>query len=156
MFQSATAFLADLADTLQAVGSSSLAAQWTGIAAAAQARAYNTILAALAMRGYTLAQILASDQGLDWERSLGLYLALVRGAGLANVNKQLLDSFDVREDLKVVCLTGPAGTPGAPAAGGFLTPAGTDGLPSVGRVSRDDGLFNLDPDDPRRGQVTKW
>jgi hypothetical protein len=147
--------LQDVADTLQQAGVSILAAFWTNVNLRSHAWAYRLIVTALTQRGYTLAQVTASDQGSDLERDLTLWKNLCAGAAGQNLAKEFIDTFDRRAELtgdkvkgiKPVVLT---------VSGAVVEPAGTSGLVTTGAFDTTTDLFAEDPDDTRRGEVTRF
>lgn len=132
MFNSSTVILQAVSDTLQAGGTSSLAAQWTNIANQAQSLAYGYIVRELVKRGYTIDQITAWDFGADYELNIAVFFALQRGGALANVSGAFLATFDLRKDIAEVMVT----------IGGVATyPAGDAGLVGQGRESTANDVF---------------
>lgn len=104
----------------------------TNIVAQAHGRAVSQIVAALAARGYTYAQIQSADQTPDLERSQTLYWALRRAGVPEGWNDTNLKALDVREDLKEIALT---------QGGAFVIPGGTVGVPNVGLSAAPDDIF---------------
>ena len=105
-------FLAD-ADLKAAVASllskapADLPSLWDGIITRANADAYGDIKRRLAVRGYTIAQIDAWDDGAEFQHSIGLFWTLSRAAGLHDYNDKFVNRLDRRAELdEVVVLTG--------------------------------------------------
>lgn len=65
------------------------AAYWPTLITSANLAAYQDIVARLAARGYSPAQIAAWDRGAEFQKDIGIYWALLRGAGLSK------DAYDV-------------------------------------------------------------
>ena len=155
MFLTDAQVLQKLSDVLSAVGVSNLPAQWAStIVPDAHALAYADLVAILLERGYSQDQVDSWDFGGSYEGRLAVYHALCGGAGLQNLDKKFIDSFDVREALKTVPLI---------SGRKLLTPAGPLGIPSTGTTQQGDDLFQWPPADgsdpfPARepGQPTRW
>jgi hypothetical protein len=99
--------------------SSSLPTYWDTIITDARNSAYREIQAALLQRGYTAAQIAAWDRGAEFEIDIGLFWALVKGAGMKGEDIKFIQLLDRRKELAVVDVTNsdvlqtpePAATP---------------------------------------------
>jgi hypothetical protein len=140
LFVTAAQIKSRLADVLQQLtGSAELKGWWESIVNDAALSAYNDIAAALAGRGFTAAQIAAWDAGLDFQVSIGLWYALVKGGATKNWGpdaKAYLDSLDRRAELATVPILngGVLVEPGASEAG-----AGPIGFgPTRNRTDRHD------------------
>ncbi len=138
--------LDDIASALQ-TDTADLPNWWSGTNTSAHTWAYNQILGVLGARGYTLAQILASDQAPTWERRLTKWANIVEGGIAASFEPRTLAMMDCRPEMKETCLT---------ASGVFVNPAGTAGQPATGLIASGNDLFSMDPDDTRRGKVTRF
>ncbi len=145
MFNQPSVILADIATSLQQAGGvSSLEPFWSSLVSEWQPFAYTAILGILSGRKYTLAQILAADNGPGWERSLSRYFIFTqpqsRGGGFSPEEIKL---WDVQPMLKTMVIIA-AGVPIYPAGGP------TDPVPGeigTGAVTRHHG-----DEPPRWGQ----
>lgn len=136
-----------------------IAPYWSSLVTVANTQAYGEILSAFALRGYTPTQVDEWDRGAEIQTDQALFFALEKGAGLHTFNDVLVKELDRREALKTLPLTD---------GGVVLNPLDTDGdeiepvtntppgLVSHGAFSTDDDLFVFDPNDSRRGTVTRW
>jgi len=77
----------------------SLPALWTPIIARANAAAYGEIVRRFAARGFSLGQIAQCDHGAEYQLHLGLWWALVHGAGLSDASDRWIVRFDRRAEL---------------------------------------------------------
>lgn len=138
MFLTDSDFRQSVADTLK-MNVSALSAYWDRLAVEAHTTAYKDIRGALLARGFSAAQIDAWDRGQEFERDLGLYWALVRGAGLHQYQREFVDALDRREELKAVHVETIAGAP--------QDPSGSPAKISSGR---------FDTTDPTTGEEDTW
>lgn len=149
MFLTDAVIQQSLADALKVVNVAALPAYAANIVTEQHVTAYNQIVSALLGRGYTLAQITAWDDGPNYERRIALFLILSDVGGLGGFDDKFIKTYDCRKDLQTLLL----------AIGGvFVAPGVAAGPGTVGfgqeDTSRD--LIVPDPNDPRRGQVTRW
>lgn len=113
---------------------------WPAIATAAAENAKQTIVAALAGRGYTAAQAEEWDAAATYQRDIGLYFAFTdAGAGSApeTYNPAFVNAKDRRAELLTVTLT---------AGGEVITPDNVFApAPSIsgGTLTNDTDLFRL-------------
>jgi hypothetical protein len=150
MFVSDTVILTDLAADLKQPDLPTLlgkAPWWSAAVSLPHLQAYNHIVARLAARGYTPAQIAAWDRGPEFERVLGVYWALVENGILSEVGLKCIEKYErYFKDLESVTLT---------AGGGVVQdPLGMVGQAAVGPRNTSDDLIVLDPCDPRIGLPT--
>ena len=98
---------------------SQLPSKWQEIANSAQSEAYNQIVEALTVRGFTLAQILSWDAGPVFERDLSVYRALVNGGAVASFDPITLARMDRSKELvtTAVFVGGVYLNPGQPSPG---------------------------------------
>jgi hypothetical protein len=98
---------AEMVGPLKAAGISDFqpggaSAWWSGIISAANRRAWGTIRRKLLARGYSLAQVLAWDDGWELQRALGIYQALSEGIRSDEDQKVDLTPFDREGELDVM------------------------------------------------------
>lgn len=123
---------------------------WDTIIADGIAFADGEIFSRLIARGYTSAQVNAWDHRKSYAKKLFLWSALVEGGGLAGFDDKFIERLDVRESLDTLTLA---------IGGEYVIPAqGGEGAGTASFGDRDTStdLFVLDPDDARRGEVTRW
>lgn len=125
-------------------------AHWLTIVEQANGSAYQDILGALLQRGLSLTQIDTWHRGIEFQRDLGLFWALVRGAGLHGFDDTYIKPLDRRKELETVALIDAVGAPLVPPDPPL------EGQVARGVMSSETDLFRLDPCDPRRGRVTRW
>lgn len=158
------AFLTDIqtleaiSDALSQSGVNNVPIQMNGINKRAHAWAEQQVVAALAGRGYTTAQIAAFDQGANFVYDLTVWRALAMSRALQSLGTtgtMLLSQFDRRAELATVVYT---------AGGVYQDPLGTVGLPSVGDNDTSNDIFVLPPSGstdwpgpgPSRGDLTEF
>jgi hypothetical protein len=127
-----------LADTLK-VDVADLGSYWDRQCQQAHNSAYLDIRGALLARGFLSAQIDTWDRGAEFERDIGLYWALVRGAGVHQFDPTFVDRLDRRAELMTVMVEMVGGDPEPPAG-------------DPGRISF--GMLNTT--DPVTGADDKW
>jgi hypothetical protein len=66
--------------------------------------AYQDIVGALTERGYTSSQIAAWDRAEEYNRDLGLFWCLVKGAGLHGNDPTFINKLDRRKELESVAI----------------------------------------------------
>lgn len=135
-----------LAAVLKQSDPGDLADVWDGIISDANAAAYNSIVAHLAARGYTLAQIAAWDRRDEFNMDLGLYWALVKGAGIQAYDDRWVEKLNRLKELDEAIIT----------IDGELVSAVMQTRIGHGRLATSDDEFVVDPDNPRRGTATRW
>lgn len=136
MFLTDAQLLNDLADTLQK-DEGSLQVFWQNILTQSHSWAYGIIVGELSYKGYILSQITGWDYGADWERNLTLWRALTKGAALQAVDEKLIESLDVRKDLKEL--------QGIISGGVYQYPQGDPGTVGVGDADYSNDIFVLPP-----------
>ncbi len=146
MFLTDDVLTTDLAGSLKKVRAA-LANYWPLFLTQCHQWAYNEIVSALLARGFTQAQIAAWDRGADFERDLTLYRALVRGAALEDYDLKAVEMLDRRKELCGVLVAN---------GGQWQRPKDTPGTVGSGSFDTSGDLYSLDPDDPRRGEPTRW
>jgi|SRR5579859_439800 len=107
-----------LANALK-ISTSSLPATWNGIITESNNSAYADILGALAGRGFTPAQVAGWDRGVEFNKDIGLFWCLVKGAGLHGNDATFIDKLDRRKELLTIYIL----ISGAIAVPGSTTPA---------------------------------
>lgn len=126
------------------------ASYWRELASEANASAYGYINRALVSRGYGAAtQVPNWDDGARFQKAIGAFLALQAGGALGSFSGEFLKTLDLRDDLKTVQVT---------ISGVWQAPDGTTILEiGTGQLNTDqDEFVPFNPNDPRRGQVTRW
>ncbi len=88
--------------------------QWDPIIAGANFSAANDIVQALTLLGHSVTNIDAWDQAADFNRDLGTFWALARGAGLGAYNAPQLKALDRRDELRKMTALIIGGVPVAP------------------------------------------
>lgn len=125
---------------------------WQTICDQACSDAYGYIVRGLTARGYgSASQVPLWDDGANFQKAIGAFLALETGGALGAYDDKFVEKLDRREELKTVQVTiggkwqAPDGTGGSPFAitGGQLDSSGDEFVP-------------FDPNDPRRGEPTRW
>lgn len=141
-----------LKDEFKNKASVTLAGHWDTILGRSHTSAYWDIVNALLKRGYSKTQIDQWDRGAEFEKDLACFWSLARAAG------QNPDAFneaylaegkllDRRAELAEVVFT---------IGGVIVDPAGSYGQVTTGPYDTTEDLFVLDPDDARRGEVTRF
>lgn len=85
--------------------STELADYWDTIVEDALNAAYNEIVTVLSSRGYSSAQIADWDRGGEFEKDIGLFWALTKGAGLTGEDDRWINKLDRRKELETVSVT---------------------------------------------------
>jgi hypothetical protein len=80
-----------------------LPSEWDRIVFLSNQTAFMDIRGKLLQRGYDTAQMLNWDRGPEFQRDLGLYWSLVRGAGLHGYDDKFINKLDRRKELEI-CL----------------------------------------------------
>lgn len=117
---------------------------WQAIVEDSRVAAYNEIVSAMATRGYTIGQIDSWDRGAEFEKDLGLFWSLVKGAGLHGYDDKFIARLDRREELKTVPIT---------IGYEVADPAGASGEVSHGEQDRTYQQFKYQVDE--NGNVTR-
>jgi hypothetical protein len=136
-----------VSDRLQAAGVANLPTWWASTVLTCHQWAYNEIVAALAARGFSAAQIAAFDRGKDVEIDLSIFRSLSAGGSLANYDDKFIRSFDRRGELKEMAVLN---------GGAWQYPTESQGTVGSGTMDTNSDLIVLDPDDPRLGRTTHW
>lgn len=102
-----------VADSLK-VEIATLPTVWDRIVTGANATAYLDVRGCLLRRGFEATEIDAWDRGAEFQRDLGLYWSLVRGAGLHGYDDRWVGKLDRRKELEDV-LVETSGAPQAPS-----------------------------------------
>lgn len=123
-----------LADTLK-VDMGTMPTAWGRIVTAANSAAFLDIRGGLIRRGYRAADILNWDRGAEFNRDIGLYWCLVRGAGLHGYDDRFIKCFDRRKELTEV-LVELGGDPQPPT----FDPSGVE----HGDVETDNDRWSMD------------
>lgn len=103
MFLTDDEFRDSLAVTLK-VDVAKLGKHWDLLCQEAHKSAYLTVRGELLKRGYPTNQIDSWDRGAEFERSIGLFWALLRGSAFHNYGTEYFEKFDRREELTSVML----------------------------------------------------
>lgn len=114
MFLSDSEFRQALADTLK-IDVAKLGSYWDRQCKQAHESAYLDVRGALLARGFTAAQADSWARGAEFERDIGLFWALVRGMGVANIGSEFIDRLDRRAELQTVMVEIASGEPQEPA-----------------------------------------
>jgi len=140
-----------LAAALQTTASG-LGSHWTSeIVPQAHSEAYQDIVNILTGRGFTLAQITSWDQGAQVERLHSVYYCLLNGGATAasGAAAKEFDQTKKLQSMASLCINSV-----------WKKPANTDdqpGMVGTGSFNTSDDMFvPFDPDDSRRGEVTRW
>jgi len=140
MFLTDAQILQSIADCLQlAGGTAALPPYWTNIVARQHIFAYQTIVAAMVNRGFTLTQIQQWDMGPYYEQQLSEYFVFTDSASTHRLDTEILKLRDIREDLKTVVFT---------IGGGFVQPGASGDEP--GTIGHGDIQSDLGND------LTEW
>lgn len=115
---------------------STLPAYWNNLIASANESAYLDIRGALIQRGYLANQVDVWPRGAEFNRDLGVFWALVKGAGLHNYDDKFIKLLDRREELKDVLVEGIDAV--------VQTPQGSPAAVGYGNASTTNDRFNLD------------
>lgn len=116
MFLDPKDFRQATADTLK-VNVAELGEYWDRLCEQAQQSAFRDIRGALITRGFTAAQVDTWDRGEEFERDIGLYWVLIRGAGVQRLySSEDIAKLDRREELKTTLVEIASGAPQDPAA----------------------------------------
>jgi hypothetical protein len=115
----------DLSAILKKADASALQPWQVKLVARLHVAAYNKIVSSLAARGYALSQILAWDEGADYERSIALAMILQAAGVPEGMDAKQVSALDWRPKLATVDLT---------IAGVFQPPTGTAGLVGTGQA----------------------
>lgn len=101
-----------LAATLK-VASGDLPAYWDTLVTECNSAAYLDVRGGLLQRGFTSTQVDAWDRGKEFQRDIGLYWLLVKGAGLHEYDQKFVMLLDRRKELQTVIveLNGESHTP---------------------------------------------
>lgn len=78
----------------------SLGKQWDQIVADSNQSAFLDIRGILIMRGYTAQQVMGWDRGPEFQRDIGLFWCLVKGAGLHPYDDRFIKQLDRREEIR--------------------------------------------------------
>jgi hypothetical protein len=119
---------ASLAATLK-VDSSSLAAYWDTLITECNQAAYLDVRGGIIQRGFTSTQADSWDRGKEFQRDIGLYWLLVKGAGLHEYDQKFVQLLDRRNELKSVLIEVAGGanqTPAGDPSTSIFTPFSTD------------------------------
>ena len=103
-----------------------LPAAWPGLVSEANKQAANAVAEILGGKGYTDAQLSLADNRVRWNTQLGLYFAFLETGAVMSVQREVVDRYDIRQELRDVAVVLIGGILTAPSA-----PAGTD----VGGIS---------------------
>ncbi len=151
---------AALLDQLQKTNTGHTAALepwWPGIVTRANVWAYGEIRRRLAARGYTPVQVLAWDDGIEFQTDLAVWKCLSSAQAMApeSYSAKGLESLDRRHEL-----TGGKdgiGPAGVTVGGIWQDPAGPVGQAVTGPMSGVNDLLGtpIDPEDPRIGEVVE-
>jgi hypothetical protein len=93
------------------VSAGALPDYWAKIVTDALASAYRDIRGALIQRSFTAAQVDAWDRGAEYQRDIGLYWCLVRGAGMHGYDDRFIKMLDRRKELETVLVEAASGSP---------------------------------------------
>jgi hypothetical protein len=96
--------LVSLAASLKTDPAQLSAAGWDSIVAESNNSAYQDIVGALSDRGYSAAQIAAWDRRTEYERDIGLFWCLTKGAGLHGNDPTFIFKLDRRAELATVAV----------------------------------------------------
>lgn len=107
-------FRQDLADTLK-IDVADLGAYWDRLCKQSHESAYLDIRGALLARSFTVGQIDSWGRGAEFERDIGLYWALVRGARVHNIGGDEIERLDRRAELLTVMVELDSGAVQEPA-----------------------------------------
>ena len=114
MFLTDTDFRQALADTLK-MDVAKLGAYWDRQCKQAHESAYLDVRGALLARGFSASQADSWARGAEFERDIGLFWALVRGAGVHNYGSDFIDRLDRRAELMTVMVEVESGAPQEPS-----------------------------------------
>lgn len=147
MFTTEAVILQDVADALRKEVAE-LPAWWQGLVRRCQASAYQEIVGVLIARGYAKSQIDQWDRGDEFERSQALYYLFSTPQGGGMFDKEAIDRWDKRKDLRTVLLS---------IGGKWQRPGESPGTIGCGRQSSENDIFTWpDPDGGGLGDVTRW
>lgn len=118
---------------------------WDGIVPDANEAAYNEIIGRLTNRGYSVAQIDQWARRYEFNRDIGLFWCLVKGAGLDGYDDKWIDRLDRREELDEVTIV---------IDDEVADIADTTAAIGHGPLSTTDDIFVLTTEG--RGQTTNW
>lgn len=141
MFTSDVVILQDVADALKLASVNDLPAYWSGVVSRTHRAAYQEIVGALVMRGFTKTQVDAWDRGEEFERQIALYFCFTSPQGAGQFDLNAVKVWDRREELKSVQVYD---------LGVAVSPTQEPGTVGVGDVAESAGLFNfkgLEPND---------
>ncbi|MCX7664395.1 MAG: hypothetical protein N2112_02490 [Gemmataceae bacterium] len=124
-----------LAATLK-VDESSLAAYWDTLITECNQAAYLDVRGGIIQRGFSSAQADAWDRGKEFQRDIGLYWLLVKGAGLHEYDQKFIMLLDRREELKSVLIE--------LAGGANQTPAGDPSTSIFNRLDTTNDRWTLE------------
>lgn len=140
-----------LRDEMKLAASENLVVAWDTIITRSRNAAYGCIVNAFLKRGYTKAQIDQWDRGIEFETDIAIWWALERGAAQnpdAQNQAHLAEKkLDRRCELDDIAFT---------IGWVLVKPEGTYGQVTTGPRHTTEDLFVMDPDDPRRGEVTEF
>lgn len=137
-----------LADRLKVAGNDVPAAFSSTIVNRSNTAAYQDVVGRLIARGYTKAQIDQWDRGAEFQTMIGLYWCVVNAGAYGGFDPETLKAWDRRKELAEVIVA---------INGAWVRPTGDQpGLVVTSGPSTSGSLFNLDPDDGRVGEVTRF
>ncbi len=143
-FNTSAQILQDIADSLKVGAVANLQPYYTNYAAEWQSQAFNDIVGILTGRKYTLAQVLAADNGPFWERSLTRWYIFSQPQTQGHFDPELIKLWDVRPVLRTVSII---------TAGVTVYPLGSAQDPQPGEVGvgpMADDANTIFPSDIRR------
>lgn len=126
------------------------AGHWLTIITAANASAYSDLQGTLLGRGLSATQVDTWGRGAEFQRDIGIFWCLVKGAAGHNYDDKFVKALDRRADLKTVALLDSDGDPLVPPDPPL------EGQVARGEIVTSADLFRFDPYDRRRGRVTRW
>ncbi len=142
-----------VADRLKLAGVSTLPDHYlTSILPDALNGSYQEILGRLMARGFTKEQVDSFDRGAEFQRAIGIYLALVNGGVYAGMDPETMKCLDRRKELDSVLVFN---------AGIWIKPVGNQpGLVVTAGASAQGGIFNWptgqDDEAPGLGNLTRF
>ena len=125
---------------------------WPSLITQSNSSAWGEIQSRLIGRGWTPAQILTWDRGIETQYNIGTWFALSFGGMLDGFNALFIDTlkryFDGSDSvLSTVLLT---------ANSVWQVPMDTPGTIGTGQLDTNNDVFVMDSQDPRIGQITRW
>lgn len=136
-----------LAPILRKASAAEINPLWGNIVPDANVAAYNEIIGRLTDRGFTVAQIDSWARNDEFNRDIGLFWALVKGAGLDGYDDKWIERLDRREELDTVAVV---------IDDELVDPGDTSGSIGQGNLDTSGDIYSLDPEASDLGIATEW